>query len=80
MAICATLQDLGKPSDVGPGNTRCQVTGTGLLWTLNPIDGTSNFAHAIPLCAVSPALLHDGRPVLGVIDAPFLGEEVCPWP
>jgi myo-inositol-1(or 4)-monophosphatase len=49
--------------------------GTGWLWTLDPIDGTSNFAHAIPLCAVSLALLYDGRPVLGVIDAPFLGER-----
>jgi myo-inositol-1(or 4)-monophosphatase len=45
----------------------------GWLWTLDPIDGTSNFAHGIPLCATSLALLHDGRPVLGVIEAPFLG-------
>ena len=45
----------------------------GWLWTLDPIDGTSNFAHGIPLCATSLALLHDGCPVLGVIDAPFLG-------
>jgi len=45
----------------------------GWMWTLDPIDGTSNFAHGIPLCATSLALLHDGRPVLGVIDAPFLG-------
>jgi myo-inositol-1(or 4)-monophosphatase len=49
--------------------------GAGWLWTLDPIDGTSNYAHAIPLCAVSLALLRDGRPVLGVIDAPFLGER-----
>src|SRR6266568_904628 len=47
----------------------------GWLWTLDPIDGTSNFAHGIPLCATSLALLHDGRPVLGVIDAPFLGQR-----
>src|SRR6266581_2191728 len=47
----------------------------GWLWTLDPIDGTSNFAHAIPLCATSLALLRDGHPVLGVIDAPFLGQR-----
>jgi myo-inositol-1(or 4)-monophosphatase len=41
-------------------------------WTLDPIDGTVNFAHGIPLCAVSLALIRDGRPVLGVIDLPFL--------
>ncbi len=47
----------------------------GWLWTLDPIDGTSNFAHGIPLCATSLALLHNGRPVLGVIAAPFLGQR-----
>ena len=50
-------------------------TGTGWLWTLDPIDGTSNYAHSIPLCAASLALLLDGRPVLGVIDAPFMDER-----
>ncbi len=50
-------------------------TGTGWLWTLDPIDGTSNYAHRIPLCAASLALLLDGRPVLGVIDAPFMDER-----
>jgi len=49
--------------------------GTGWLWALDPIDGTSNFAHGIPLCATSLALLRDGRPVLGVIDAPLMGER-----
>jgi myo-inositol-1(or 4)-monophosphatase len=48
---------------------------SGWLWTLDPIDGTSNFAHGIPLCATSLALLHNGRPLLGVIDAPFLGQR-----
>jgi myo-inositol-1(or 4)-monophosphatase len=48
---------------------------SGWLWTLDPIDGTSNFAHGLPLCATSLALVHDGRPVLGVIDAPFLGQR-----
>jgi len=23
------------------------------LWVLDPVDGTSNFAHGLPLCAVS---------------------------
>jgi myo-inositol-1(or 4)-monophosphatase len=50
-------------------------SGTGWLWTLDPIDGTSNYAHGIPLCAASLALLRDGRPVLGVIDAPFMAER-----
>lgn len=42
------------------------------VWTLDPIDGTSNFAHGLPLCAVSLALVHIGRPVVAEITAPFL--------
>lgn len=45
------------------------------LWALDPIDGTSNFIHGLTLCAVSLALVEDGKPVLGVINAPFLGLE-----
>jgi myo-inositol-1(or 4)-monophosphatase len=44
-----------------------------LTWTLDPVDGTANFIHGSPLCAISLALIHDGRPVLGVVDLPFLG-------
>lgn len=41
-------------------------------WALDPIDGTSNFIHGLPLCAVSLALVHRGQPLIGVIEAPFL--------
>lgn len=44
-----------------------------LLWALDPIDGTANFVHGIPLCGISLGLVHRNRPVLGVIDLPFLG-------
>lgn len=44
----------------------------GLVWALDPIDGTSNFIRGLPLCAVSLALVEDRRAVLGVIEAPFL--------
>lgn len=49
--------------------------GTGPVWALDPIDGTSNFIHGLPLCAVSLALLHDGVPAVGVVSAPFLDLE-----
>ena len=42
-------------------------------WVLDPIDGTANFIKGIPLCAVSLALIEDGNPVLGIVDAPLLG-------
>lgn len=43
-----------------------------LLWALDPIDGTANLVHGMPLTGVSLGLLRHGRPVLGVIDLPFL--------
>jgi aminoglycoside phosphotransferase (APT) family kinase protein len=39
-------------------------------WVLDPIDGTINFAHDSPLCAI--ALVHDHQPVLGITAIPFL--------
>ncbi|WP_028479745.1 inositol monophosphatase family protein [Nocardia sp. CNY236] len=49
--------------------------GTGNVWTLDPIDGTSNVIHGLPFCGVSLALVRDGTPIVGVISAPFLGLE-----
>ena len=45
----------------------------GLTWVLDPVDGTVNFVHGLPLCAVPLGLVRRRRPVLGVIEAPFLG-------
>ncbi len=36
-------------------------------WVLDPIDGTNNYALGIPHCAISLALLDQGRPVFGAI-------------
>lgn len=46
----------------------------GLSWVVDPVDGTTNFAHAIPFVATSVALCHRGRPVLGLVNLPVLGE------
>ncbi|MED7927872.1 inositol monophosphatase family protein [Nonomuraea sp. LP-02] len=46
--------------------------GDGLMWALDPVDGTANFLHGIPLCGVSLGLIDKDIPTLGVIDLPFL--------
>ena len=43
-----------------------------LRWVLDPVDGTVNFVRGLPLCGISLALVHQRRPVLGVIDLPSL--------
>ncbi|GAA1135149.1 inositol monophosphatase family protein [Kribbella jejuensis] len=44
----------------------------GTRWVLDPIDGTVNFVHGVPLWAISLGLIHEGRAVAGVIDHPAL--------
>ncbi|HEY9880883.1 MAG TPA: inositol monophosphatase family protein [Leptolyngbyaceae cyanobacterium] len=40
------------------------------LWAIDPLDGTTNYAHQYPFCAVSIGLLIDNQPMLGVIYDP----------
>jgi myo-inositol-1(or 4)-monophosphatase len=43
-------------------------------WVIDPVDGTTNFAHGFPAVGVSVALVVGGAPVAGAISAPFLGQ------
>jgi inositol-phosphate phosphatase/L-galactose 1-phosphate phosphatase/histidinol-phosphatase len=45
------------------------------VWVLDPIDGTRAFITGLPIWGTLIALLHRGRPVLGVIDQPILKER-----
>jgi len=44
------------------------------LWIIDPLDGTTNFAHSIAHFAVSIAYYHRGIPVVGVIHDPARGD------
>jgi myo-inositol-1(or 4)-monophosphatase len=44
-------------------------------WSLDPIDGTRSFVCGLPTWVTLIALLRDGDPVLGIIDAPRLDER-----
>ena len=43
-------------------------------WVIDPLDGTVNFIHNIPLFCVSIAFKHNGEIISGVIHCPVLGE------
>jgi myo-inositol-1(or 4)-monophosphatase len=45
-------------------------TGEDFWWVIDPIDGTNNFSQRVMSFAVSIGLIHQGRPVLGVIFDP----------
>lgn len=44
------------------------------LWAIDPLDGTTNYAHSYPVSAVSIGLLVQGTPQVGVIYDPFRKE------
>jgi myo-inositol-1(or 4)-monophosphatase len=53
---------------------------TGRRWVIDPLDGTTNYAHGLPIYAVGIGLEQDGRVVLGVVYDPsrdelFVGER-----
>lgn len=51
-----------------------EASGEGeLVWYVDPIDGTTNFAHGHPFFCVSIALWQAGTPLVGVVHAPALG-------
>jgi myo-inositol-1(or 4)-monophosphatase len=43
-------------------------------WIIDPIDGTVNFAHRIPICCISIAVEHHKKMVLGAIYNPYIDE------
>ncbi|WP_022684904.1 3'(2'),5'-bisphosphate nucleotidase CysQ [Sphingomonas phyllosphaerae] len=44
------------------------------VWVVDPIDGTRDYIRGRAGWCVSVALVEDGRPVIGVLDAPARGE------
>jgi myo-inositol-1(or 4)-monophosphatase len=64
------------PQDGVLGEELGEVPGTSLYrWVLDPIDGTRAFIAGQPLWGTLIALEQQGKPVLGVLDQPFLRER-----
>jgi len=49
-------------------------TGSDCRWIIDPLDGTTNYAHGFPWFAVSIALEVKGRLELGVVYNPYVGD------
>ena len=47
------------------------------LWVVDPLDGTKEFLKNIPEYSVAVALVHEGQPVLGIVQNPSTGS--CFW-
>ncbi len=49
------------------GEEIAKTTPEGLYWLVDPLDGTTNYAHGFPWFAVSIALMKEKEPIVGVI-------------
>ena len=47
------------------------------VWVIDPIDGTGAFASGLPTFGTLIGLVHEGTPLLGVLDQPILEERWC---
>ncbi len=48
---------------------------TDWAWIIDPIDGTTNFAHGLPIWCVALALCYQGNPVFGYVAVPPLQQS-----
>jgi myo-inositol-1(or 4)-monophosphatase len=58
---------------MGEEGTRHE-TGSDFRWYVDPLDGTTNFAHGFPVFCVSIGLEHKGHPIAGIIYDPTRDE------
>ena len=54
-------------------------TSQSLYWVIDPLDGTTNFIHGIPLFSISVALTRDGFPIIGIVYEINLDECFYAW-
>ncbi len=45
------------------------------IWVLDPVDGTKNFITGQPIFGTLISLLQSGKPIIGIINQPILGER-----
>ena len=56
------------------GKSLEELASRGMVWIVDPLDGTSNFTNGIPYCVVSIGVLVDGVRELGVVYDPHRDE------
>ncbi|KAI8159085.1 hypothetical protein K4K49_003070 [Colletotrichum sp. SAR 10_70] len=56
------------------GSSRDYLVDDSPTWIVDPLDGTVNFTHLFPMFCVSIGFAVKGKPIIGVINAPFLNQ------
>ena len=58
---------------VGEEGSRSQAAGE-FIWYVDPLDGTTNFAHGFPIFCISMGLAHNNKVIAGVVFDPTRNE------
>lgn len=61
------------------GTTGQAADPTALNWIIDPLDGTANYIHGLPVYCVSVALVQGKQPLVGVIHEPNRDELFVAW-
>jgi len=68
--ILHLIQDRFPDHEILSEEARGGDIGEGYTWVIDPLDGTSNYTHRVPIFSVSIALLRQGKPLIGVVYDP----------
>jgi myo-inositol-1(or 4)-monophosphatase len=69
-AILRTIRQAFPGDDYKAEEDEVRLTGADYLWVIDPLDGTTNYAHSYPASCVSIGVLRRGVPVLGGVYDP----------
>ncbi len=73
-AIIAIIQEDFPDHQVLSEECGAMDTSSEYKWIIDPIDGTVNFAHGIPICAVSIGIEKAGKMHMAAVYNPFMNE------
>ena len=79
-AILSVIRREFPGDDYKAEEDEVKLTGAEHVWVIDPLDGTTNYAHSYPASCVSVGVLRRGKPVLGGVYDPsrrelFLAEK-----
>lgn len=73
-AILEVLRSRAPGHDIVTEETALARSGSRFVWYVDPLDGTTNYAHGYPFFCASVALAVDGRVVAGAVYEPLREE------
>ena len=72
--IMKRIREKYPEHDILTEETKHQHVKSDYLWVIDPLEGTLNYAHKIPVWAVNIGLFYKKEPFIGVVYAPVLKE------